>query len=161
MLKKLLFSFTLLVISNGVFAQISSFPATQSFEATFVEGTDVAFIPNWTGNTVNPTATATRIFQDFTDFNAGVAALSAVPTSAFTGDIRISLNLATSQSMSVSFFAKSKLNGAGTRDVIIKMDASIDSGVTWLGSQTVASLPNVDQAVFTAYSYSLPVETNN
>ena len=161
MLKKLLFSLTLLAISNGVWAQISSFPATESFEAAFTEGTDVAFITNWTANLVNPTATATRIFQDFTDFNTGLAALSAVPTSGYTGDFRVSLNLSTSQSMAVSFLAKSKLNGAGTRDVVVKMDASIDNGVTWLGSQTVASLPNIDQTAFTAFSYSLPVETNN
>jgi Secretion system C-terminal sorting domain len=161
MLKKLLFSLTLLAMSNGVFAQISSFPATESFETAFLEGTDVAFIPNWTANFVNPPTTPSKIFQDFTDFNAGAAALSATPTSAFSGDIRVRLNLLTSQSMAVSFFAKSKLNGAGTRDVVIKMDASIDNGVTWIGSQTVASLPNVDQAAFTSYSYSLPVETNN
>ena len=161
MLKKLLFSLTLLAISNGIFAQISSFPATESFEATFTEGTDVAFITNWKANLVNPTATATRIFQDFTDFNSGLSALSAVPTSSFTGDIRVNLNLSASQSMAVSFFAKSKLNGTGTRNVLVKMDASIDNGVTWLGSQTVASLPNIDQTAFTAFSYSLPVETNN
>lgn len=161
MLKKLLFSITFLAISNCVFAQISSFPAAEGFEATFVEGTDVTFIPNWTANLVNAPATATRIFQDFTDFKAGAAALSAAPTSAFTPDIRVKLNLSSSQSMAVSFFAKSKLNGAGTRDVVIKMDASIDNGVTWLGGQTIASLPNVDQPAFTAYTYALPVETNN
>lgn len=161
MLKKLLFSLMLLVITNGVFAQINSFPATENFNATFIEGTNVAFVTNWLGNLINPSATPTKIFQDFTDFKSSPAALSAVPTSAFTGDIRVGLNLSNSQSMAVSFFAKSKLNGAGTRDVVIKVDASIDNGVTWLGSQTVASLPNVDQTAFTAFSYSLPSETNN
>lgn len=160
MIKKLLFTFLLVVSANG-FAQISTFPATESFDATFTEGTDVVFIPNWTGNTVNPTATATRIFREETDYNSAPAALSVIPTSGFTGDVRVNLDMTSAQSLAVSFMAKSMLNGAGTRDVVLTMETSIDGGTNWIGTQQVLSLPNENQANFTAFSYALPAAANN
>ncbi|MGK4567527.1 hypothetical protein [Flavobacterium sp. 3HN19-14] len=105
MIKKLLLT-ALLVFSANAFAQISSFPASESFDAVFTEGTDVAFIPNLTGNTVNPTATATRIFRDETTYFSAPAALSIIPTSGFTGDVRVSLNMTTASSLAFLFQSK-------------------------------------------------------
>ena len=159
MIKKLLFTVALVITSVNVFAQISNLPATESFDATFIEGTNSTFITNWTGNTV--AAPSSRIFRDDVDFNSAPAAVSIIPTSSFDGDVQVSLNLTNYQSVAVSFVAKSMLNGAGTRDVVLTMSTSIDGGTTWLGSTPVASLPNTNQTSFTSYTYYLPTEANN
>ena len=158
MIKKLLYTFSLLLLSTAGFSQISTLPASEGFEATFTQGTAIEFIPNWLGSTV---AASNKIFQDLTDFNTGLAALSMIPTSAFNGDVQVKLNLTSYQSVAVSFMAKSMLNGIGTRDVVLTMSTSIDGGTTWIGSSQIASLPNANQTSFTSYSYSLPVEANN
>jgi len=158
MIKKLHLTFSLLIVGLTSFAQISTLPATESFTATFTQGTAIAFIPNWTGSTV---AATNKIFQDLVDYNSAPAALSIIPTSSFDGDVQVNLNLTTYQSVVVSFLAKSMLNGTGTRDVVLTMTTSIDGGATWIGSSTIASLPNANQTSFTPFSYSLPVAANN
>ncbi len=159
MMKKVLFILAFVCTSGYTFGQISSLPAAESFDAAFVEGTPSTFIPNWTGNTVAPPST--RIFRDDVDFNSAPAALSIIPTSSFNGDVQVSLNLTSYQSVAVSFLAKSMLNGAGTRDAVLTMSTSIDGGTTWIGSVQVASLPNANQTAFTTYTYALPAEANN
>ncbi|WP_298152515.1 T9SS type A sorting domain-containing protein [Flavobacterium sp.] len=162
MIKKILFTFLLLSAVNSI-AQIGSFPASETFDMAFTEGTDIEFIPNWTGNLVNPPATATRIFRDETVYFSAPAALSIIPTSSFTGDVRVSLDMTSATSLAFSFKAKSMLNGdgTGTRNVILIMETSLDAGATWIGTQQVASLPNADQADFADYSYALPAAANN
>ncbi len=159
MMKKVLFIISFVCASGTAFGQISSLPAAESFDAVFVEGTPSTFIPNWTGNVVAPPSS--RIFRDEVDFNSAPAAMSIIPTSSFNGDIQVSLNLTSYQSVAVSFLAKSMLNGAGTRDAVLTMSTSIDGGITWLGSVPVASLPNANQTAFTTYTYALPIEANN
>jgi hypothetical protein len=158
-MKKIFYTLSLLVFSSVSFAQINTLPASENFTTIFTEGTNVAFIPNWVGNTVAPPST--RIFRDIVDFSSAPAALSVIPTSSFDGDVQVSLNLTSYQSVTVSFLAKSMLNGAGTRDVVLTMTTSIDGGTSWIGSSIIASLPNADQTAFTSYTYSLPVEANN
>ncbi len=158
MIKKLLFNLSLLLVATVGFSQITTLPASEGFEATFTQGTAIEFIPNWIGSSV---AASNKIFQDMTDFNTGAAALSMIPTSAFNGDVQVKLNLTSYQSVVVSFKAKSMLNGAGTRDVVLTMSTSIDGGTTWIASTPIASLPNANQTTFTSFSYSLPVEANN
>ena len=159
MTKQLLLNLAFLLFSIITFGQISTLPATESFTAVFTEGTNVAFIPNWTGNTVAPPST--KIFRDVVDFNSTPAALSVIPTSSFNGDVQVNLNLSAYSSVAISFVAKSMLNGTGTRDAVLTMSTSIDAGVTWIGSSIVASLPNVNQTSFTTFSYALPIEANN
>jgi hypothetical protein len=161
MTKKLLTPLLFLLLSMAAFGQINSFPATESFDAVFTEGQDVMFIPNWTGNRVNPTATATRIYREETDFNSAPAAISVIPTAAFTGNIVVDLDMTGINSLTVNFLAKSMANGTGTRTVDLNMEASIDGGTSWIGSQQVLSLPNEDQAVFAPFSYTLPLATAN
>lgn len=158
MIKKLLFAFSLLLVTLSSFAQINTLPTTESFTSTFVQGTAIAFIPNWTGSTV---AASNKIFQDLVDYNSAPSALSVIPTSSFDGDVQVNLNLSSYQSVVISFLAKSMLNGTGTRDAVLTMTTSIDGGTTWIGSATIASLPNANQTNFTSFSYSLPVESNN
>lgn len=158
MIKKVLFTLAFLCATGYTFGQISSLPATESFDAVFVEGTPSTFIPNWTGNTVAPPST--RIFRDEVDFNSAPAAMSIIPTSSFNGDVQVSLNLSTYSSVAVSFLAKSMLNGVGTRDAVLTMSTSIDGGTTWIGSVQVASFPNANQTAFTSYTYALPAEAN-
>ena len=158
MMKKLLITVSLFFVALTTFAQINTLPATESFTTTFTQGTPATFIPNWTGSSV---AATNKIFQDLTDYNSAPAALSIIPTSSFNGDVEVSLNLTSYQSVAVSFVAKSMLNGTGTRDAVLTMTTSIDGGTTWIGSSLIASLPNANQTAFTSFSYSLPVEANN
>lgn len=158
MMKKTLYSLSLLLVTCYTFAQITTLPASESFTTTFTTGIPATFLPNWTGSNV---ATTDRIFQEFTDFNSAPAALSIIPTSSFNGDVQVNLNLTSYQSVAVNFVAKSMLNGTGTRDAILTMTTSIDGGTTWIGSAMIASLPNANQTTFTSYTYTLPVEANN
>jgi len=139
-------------------AQISSFPASESFDTAFTEGTDVAFLPNWQGNTV---AATNRIFRDETDFSTGPAAMSIIPTSSFTGDARVNLNLSGQSGLALSFDAKSMANGDGTRDAVLTMETSLDGGASWIGTQLIASFPNTNQASFGSYTYNLPSAAND
>jgi len=157
-MKKLLFTLTFLLVAGSIVAQISTLPTTEDFSTAFTTGAPATFIPNWTGSNV---ATTNKIFQDATDFNSAPFALSVIPTSSFDGDIQLSLNLSSYQSVVINFVAKSMLNGTGTRDVVLTMATSIDGGTTWIGSATIASLPNANQTAFTTYTYSLPTEANN
>ncbi len=156
MLQKVRFLIILLV-SAAATAQIATFPATQSFDDPFTEGTDIAFLPDWQGNTV---AATNRIFRDVTDFSSDPAAMSIIPTSSFSGDARVHLNLAGQSGMSVSFVAKSMLNGDGTRDAVLTMETSVDGGTTWIGTQLMGSFPNTNQAAFGSYTYTLPAAAN-
>jgi hypothetical protein len=158
MMKKLLFTLSLLIVTSYTFAQITTLPASESFTTTFTQGVPATFLPNWTGSNV---ATTNKIFQDLTDYNSAPAALSIIPTSSFDGDVQVNLNLTSYQSVAVSFMAKSMLNGAGTRDVVLTMTTSIDGGTSWIGSTLIASLPNANQTAFTSYTYTLPVEAIN
>ena len=158
MMKKLFLKLSILLVSCVTFAQISSLPASESFTTTFTQGAPATFIPNWTGSNVSA---SNKIFQDLTDFNSAPAALSIIPTSSFNGDVEVSLNLASYQSVAVSFVAKSMANGTGTRDAVLTMTTSIDGGTTWIGSTPIGSFPNTNQTAFTSYNYFLPVEANN
>ena len=89
------------------------------------------------------------------------AALSIIPTSAFNGDVQVNLNLASYQSVAVSFVAKSMANGTGTRDAVLTMTTSLDGGTTWIGSTPIGSFPNTNQTAFASYTYYLPVAANN
>lgn len=151
-----LFLFLILPMLAG--AQISNFPATESFNDIFTVGTDVAFLPNWQGNTV---AATNRIFRDETDFSTGPAAMSIIPTSSFSGDARVNLNLSGQSGLAVSFDAKSMANGDGTRDAVLTMETSLDGGASWIGTQLIASFPNTNQASFSSYTYNLPSAANN
>ena len=85
--------FTLIALMTAVLstnAQISSFPANEGFEAAFTTGLNVQFITNWTGSEV---ATTNRIFANTAFPRTGLQALAAIPTSAFTAEIKASLNL--------------------------------------------------------------------
>ncbi|WP_291090067.1 T9SS type A sorting domain-containing protein [Flavobacterium sp. BFFFF1] len=161
MIKKILTPVLLFMLSVTAFAQINTFPASESFDAVFTEGQDVVFIPNWTGNRVNSPATATRIFREEVDYNSAPAAISVIPTAAFTGTISVNLDMTGITALNVNFFAKSMSNGAGSRNVNLNMEASIDGGLTWIGNQEVLSLPNEDQTDFISYSYTLPLATAN
>lgn len=158
MIKNLFLNLSVLFVSCVTFAQISTLPASESFTTTFTIGAPATFIPNWTGSNVT---TSSKIFQDLTDFNSAPAALSVIPTSAFNGDVQVSLNLTSYQTAAVSFVAKSMANGTGTRDAVLTMTTSIDGGTTWIGSTVIGSFPNTNQTTFTSYTYYLPVAANN
>lgn len=159
-MKKMLLSaaaFLMLCVAN---AQISSLPATQDFTDVFGGdvGTNVTIYPNYTANEVQA---STRIFRDEVVFNSAPAAIAAIPTGSFDGQLLIDFNLTNYSNVVFSFVAKSMLNGTGTRPSAVTASVSIDNGTTWIGVQQLGSFPNEDQAAFTNVSYSFPAEANN
>src|SRR5690554_236468 len=158
MKKKVLLLTGLLFGGFSALAQISTLPYTQSFDDEFTLGTDVEFLPNWTGNTVNAN---NRIFKETTDYSSAPAALAVIPTGSFDGEILIDLNLLNYTDASIDFNIKSMANGDGTRPTKIEMETSIDGGVTWSGSVVIGEFPNEDQATFTEATYNLPETADN
>ncbi|MBT8196314.1 MAG: hypothetical protein KJO64_07790, partial [Bacteroidia bacterium] len=123
-MKKLyFFSIALLLVTSGAMAQISTLPASENFDAAFTTGTSVMFIPNWTGNTV---ATSNRIFQDSNNPAMSVSACAAIPTSSFSPEIKVDLDLSGYANTFATFYAASEANGSGSRPVILRLSTSID-----------------------------------
>ncbi len=151
-------SFTLILlicIANIGLSQVSSFPYSESFETAFTTGTDVAFISNWTGNTV---ATSDRIFQG-TDPRTGSNSLNVIPLSTFDGEILISLNLTGISNPNISFYAFSKQNGVGTRPALLSFETSINGGSNYLDNVSIgdnSTFPNDNTTSYSEYSYDPP-----
>ena len=159
-MKRILFSAAALFLGACMQAQISTLPATQSFDAAFSadSGTNIEVYPSYFANEVQP---QTRIFREIVDFNSAPAALSLVPTGSFDGNFDVHFNLTAYSSVGVSFVAKSRVNGDGTRPTALTMSTSIDGGTTWIGSQAIGSFPNQNQSAFANFSYTLPAAANN
>ncbi len=158
---RLLFVAIILCITSQTNAQITTFPATEGFEATFDTGLNVVFVPNWVGNYVQPPSV--RIFQDAVNFHGGAFALAAIPTATFTPQIIASLNLTGVSNMTTNFWAKSELNGGGTRGDVVNISTSIDGGVTYGPTTQIgdsSTFPNAS-TVWANYFYPFPANTNN
>lgn len=159
-MKKIFTLLMLVLVINSAKAQINSFPSTEGFEGQFTTGLNVQFLPNWTGNEVS---FGTRIFADSTHQRTGASALGAIPTSTFSPTILVSLNLTGQSNMTMDFWAKSELNGTGTREAIVYISTSNDGGVTF-GTPTLLgdslTFPNASTS-YSNYVYPLPASTNN
>jgi len=147
--------------STNSYSQISLFPNTEGFEAVFDTGLNVTFIPNWEGNEVR--SYASRVFPDNVNFHNGAQALGMIPTSTFNPTVIVKLNLTGISNMTTNLWAKSELNGTGTRSAVIYVSASIDGGLTY-GPATIIG----DSVVFANastswanYFYPFPSVTNN
>ncbi len=159
---KLTISTFLLLLTNILFSQINSFPYSESFEQSFTTGTDVTFIPGWTGNIV---ATTNRIFEG-SDPRTGSNSLNVIPVSNFFGEIDISLDLTGVSNPRVSFYAFSKKNGSASsnRPAILRFSTSINGGSSFLDDVQIGtdtSFPNDNTTSYTQYEYDLPVAANN
>ncbi|MBL7922726.1 MAG: lamin tail domain-containing protein [Bacteroidia bacterium] len=159
--------FTLCLLLAAVLqgqAQINSFPSTEGFEQTFTTGLNVQFIPNWTANEVS--ATTSRVFRDSVNFRSGQYALAAIPTTAFSPEIVISLDQSGQSNMTMDLWAKSEANGTGsgaTREAVVYISTSIDGGLTY-GPATqlgdTSSFPNASTA-YSNYVFPFPPSSNN
>jgi hypothetical protein len=136
-------------------AQIISFPYSEGFEATFITGTNVDFIPNWNGNTVQ---TASRIFRDGTNMRTGTGALGVVPISSFNGTIIVNLSFATLTNAVASFWARSVQNSTGSRPAIVNFSVSTDGGVNYSAATQIGvdtTFPN-QTTPYVNYIYNFP-----
>jgi hypothetical protein len=77
------------LLQYPVVAQISTLPQTERFNLSFLQGENIEFLPNWYGNEVESDR---RIFQ-VTESGTGNKLMCIIPTSAFTADIQVRLNL--------------------------------------------------------------------
>ena len=141
-------------------AQINSFPATEGFESDFNTGTNIEFMPNWVGNTVNASS---RIFQS-SDSRTGSGALAVKPISSFDGEIMINLDLTLRENAQISFYARSNKNGStSTRPALVYLSTSVDGGLSF-GSNTQigdeSTFPNLDGETYNLYSYNLDAESD-
>jgi hypothetical protein len=134
-------------------AQISTLPATEGFEAAFKTGINSQFIPNWTANEIQ---VDTRIYRDSIHFRSGKAAISILPTSGFSADIKASLNLSTYKNTFVTLYAKSIKYGEGTRPANLSIQTSIDNGLSWSTAVLVGVFDNKDTSGFRDIRYNLP-----
>ena len=152
----LLLSIAVFLLHNVVVAQISSLPQTERFNLSFLQGENIEFLPNWYGNEVESDR---RIFQ-VTESGTGNKLMGIIPTSAFTADIQVRLNLAAYKNVNISFRAKSEKNGDGTRASILFVETSLDGGNTWISRRQIKRFEN-ENAGFSNYSYILPGGADN
>jgi len=157
-LRLLSFCLFLAVTANIALSQINTFPNSESFEQSFTTGDNVAFITNWTGNDVN---SSSRIFQG-SDARTGSSSLNVIPTSTFSGEILISLDLTGINNPKMVFYAFSKQNGSSTstRPALLSFSTSIDGGSNFLDDVDIGdetTFPNDNTTSYTEYEYELPV----
>lgn len=163
-MKKIFTLFTLALLSFGAKAQISSFPATQGFEAAFDTGFNVIFVPNWVGSYVRPRVALQRIFADSVNFRTGAQALAAIPTSTTPDTIIANLNLSTSSNLTMTLWAKGEINGTGTRSAILSASTSIDGGLTYGNTTQIGDsviFANATSQSYNLYNYPFAANTNN
>jgi hypothetical protein len=147
------FSLTCL-IPSFLQAQIGTLPLTERFDLSFLQGKNIEFIPNWFANEVESDR---RIFQYA---ESGNRMMGIIPTSNFSPDVQVRLNLQAYKNVSVSFRAKSLKNGIGTRASILYMETSLDGGNTWLYKKEIKRFEN-NNTGFSNYSYLLPGGADN
>ena len=154
-----LFSIAFIFTVASSYAQISSLPASENFDAIFTTGSPVMFIPNWTGNEV---ATTNRIFQDSNNPAMSVSACAAIPTSSFNPEIKVDFDLSGYANTFATFYAASEANGTGSRPVILRISTSIDGGSTYstpvqIGNDSTFANANTP---YVHYTYNFPFNTN-
>lgn len=147
--------------TNILLSQVNTFPYTESFELSFITGSNVDFIPNWSANTI---ATKNRIFMGDTP-RRGEQSLNIIPTSGFKGTVEISLDLSKVSNPLASFYAYSKKNGSSSsnRPVLLSFSTSFDGGSTFSNSVPIGdetTFPNNDSTVYSHYTYELPAEAS-
>lgn len=171
-MKKLLLTGLTLLMTAAAYAQITTLPYTQGFETTFVTGTSasatnptIQLVTDWYGNTVNSSATATRIYRDTVNMRTGNGSLGMVPTSTFEGLIFVRADMSGKTALKADFYAKTIKNGSGadTRSALLFMSTSIDGGTTFsaetlIGDSTVFAN---SATTYNAYSYNFPINTYN
>ncbi len=140
------------------FAQINSYPYTQTFEDTFITGDSINFLPSWWGNETR--STTSRIFRAANEGREGSAALAAQTIGTFNANIQISTDLSSLVIPRVTFWAKTNQNGTATstRGVIVTASIWVD-GVEvsnqLIGDTTV--FPNANTP-YSQYEINLPPE---
>ncbi|OEK06842.1 lamin tail domain-containing protein [Roseivirga misakiensis] len=159
---KLYTTLLLVVFATTLHAQISETPHFESFENTFTVGSNISFISNWIGNEV----TASRKIYQGTDAHTGDKSLNIIPTSSFKGEILVNLDLTDNENTSISFYAKSKQNGASSSDrpAILSISTSTDGGLSYSYERQIgedSTFPNSNNASFQKFSYDLPIEASD
>lgn len=162
-MKPIILLFISIFISHFLcFAQISVFPYAQDFEAPFENtGTDVAFLPDWTGNEVKSSG---RVFQSDAYARSGTYALAIQPISSFNGEILVALDFSSLARPVLEFYAVSRKNGWGTRPVMLKLSTSLDGGASFMGEEILGdklTFPNSDTTAYQLFSYTFPLEASN
>lgn len=152
-----IFSIAFLLCTQWLLAQINSLSYQQGFEEPFVESSNVEFIPHWLANEVSSNK---RVFQG-TDARSGAFALHVIPTSSFTAEIKISMDLRNYKGALLSFYAFAKQNGSAsaTRPALLEISTSIDGGNNFIGVTAIGdenTFPNNDLTSYQPYQYELP-----
>lgn len=155
------FLILLILHTQYLMGQVNTFPYAQGFESAFNVGTNIEFIPNWTGNELSASS---RIFQG-TDARTGSGSLNIIPTSTFSGEVLISLDLTGVNNPKITFYAYSKQNGSASssRPVLLNFSTSIDGGNNFLDDVDIGdetTFPNNNSTSYAQYEYELPVSAS-
>ena len=146
-----------LFFTKSLCAQVNSYPYTQNFEGSFVEGVNLEFLANWWGNDVR---SSSRIYPNTATAYDGSQALAAIPTSTYDAEIILRANFWSIVHPQVRFFAGSDANGAtSTRPSLLYLSWSVDSGQGYspempIGDET--SFPNQPHGGYLEYVVDLP-----
>jgi hypothetical protein len=124
----LIILFSIIFVYGSSSGQVTSFPYDEGFESSFITGTNVDFIPDWNGNTVQASS---RIFRDGTNMRTGTGALAVIPISSFNGTIIVNLSFSTLTNATANFWARSVQNSTGTRPAIVDFSVSTNGGLNY------------------------------
>ena len=115
------------VFNAASFAQINSFPHTESFEDDFTMGQNVYFLTDWWGNYI----AVDTIYQDDTRPYSGSYNLIMIPKEEeFQTIIEADLDLSGKSNMVVDLWAASDDNG-GDKTSRLFIETSSDGGQSW------------------------------
>lgn len=150
--KLLLYSLVYMHLSQGLWAS-----QVQDFEANFrIVSAPEEFLPNWSANEVR--GSAARVFQANNQGRNGSRALAVQPISGFNALIFIRVDVSGIEEPKVAFFARTGVNGTGTRPVDVFMSFSRDGGDTFqsrIPIGTPQAFPNATTA-FRLFEVPIP-----
>ncbi len=156
--------FTILgvIITGVMYAQVSSYPYTQSFEEPFVYGHKVHFLPDWWGNYIVPD---TMGQYDAFAHSGGHSLFMRPEGEEFKTMIQVALDLSSATNTYAEFYVATRKNGLPEDEKRVKLNASvsIDGGLTFpyvahFGPHE--GFPNTNSD-FEKFVFVFPPATNN
>ena len=128
----------------------------QNFEAAFtIASYPDDFLPGWSANLIR--SGKSRVFQASGEGIANSKALAIQTTSSFNAQIYIKTLTVGLKKPTISFWAKSKKNGSGSRPVILTLSFSTDQGKNYSDPLRIGTNETFQNEDSPYQKYSLPL----
>jgi hypothetical protein len=128
----------------------------QDFETNFrIVSSPEEFLPNWSANEVR--GSAARVFQANNQGRNGSRALAVQPISGFNALIFIRVDISKIVEPKVAFFARTGVNGTGTRPVDVFMSFSGDGGDTFRSRIPIGNPQTFPNATTPFQLFEIPI----